>query len=177
MAFGLDYFRFIHEELPRICHNFFGISLDPEKNYVMGLSMGGYAALKCMLKTPEWYAGCAAFSAVTDLRSRVEAADERRKREFAAIFGMELQLSKEEDLFELAYQSKAEALPRLYLACGEQDELFAQNEAFAGKLSECGVRLRFEHWEGIHNWDFWDVAAAKAFRALLAESESGGGQA
>lgn len=28
----------------------------------MGLSMGGYGALKCALKYPEQYAGCAAFS-------------------------------------------------------------------------------------------------------------------
>ena len=54
---GLPYFTFIHDELPEICRGFFGFSAKREKNYLMGLSMGGYGTLKCVLQTPERYAG------------------------------------------------------------------------------------------------------------------------
>ena len=59
---GLPYFTFIHDELPEICRGFFGFSARREKNYMMGLSMGGYGTLKCVLQTPERYAGAATFS-------------------------------------------------------------------------------------------------------------------
>ena len=87
MAFGLSYFAFIHDELPQICRRFFSLSPERKYNYVMGLSMGGYAALKCAFHTPERYAGCASFSAVTDIRDRVIASEGRARLEFEAIFG------------------------------------------------------------------------------------------
>ena len=68
---GLPYFTFIHDELPEICRGFFGFSAKREKNYLMGLSMGGYGTLKCVLQTPERYAGAAAFSAVADIEEFV----------------------------------------------------------------------------------------------------------
>ena len=41
MALGVDYFRYVSRELPEVCRGFFGFSPEREKNYVMGLSMGG----------------------------------------------------------------------------------------------------------------------------------------
>ena len=43
---GMKYFTYISQELPKICRRFFGLSADPQYNYVMGLSMGGFGALK-----------------------------------------------------------------------------------------------------------------------------------
>lgn len=73
MAYGMKYFTYVHDELPRLCRHMFGLSDKRELNYVMGLSMGGCGALKCALTTPERYAGCAAFSAVADFRPRPRA--------------------------------------------------------------------------------------------------------
>lgn len=169
MRFGLDYFRFIHDELPQTCHSLFGISLEAEKNYVMGLSMGGYAALKCLLNTPERYAGCATFSAVTDISDRIAAADAGARAEYAAMFGAELSVPESCDIFALAARADAASLPRLYMACGEQDGLFEQNARLAAFLGGRGEDVRFEHWAGIHSWDFWDAAVCKALKYLLPE--------
>ena len=35
------------------------------------------------------------------------------------------------------------------------------------KLTALGADIRFEHWEGIHNWVFWDAAVRKALDYLL----------
>ena len=70
MALGLRYFTYISQELPAFCRRTFGLSAARERNFVMGLSMGGYGALKCALTAPERYAGCGAFSSVTDIRAR-----------------------------------------------------------------------------------------------------------
>ena len=49
---GLPYFTYLSQELPQTVHRMFGLSLDREQNYVMGLSMGGFGALKCALTHP-----------------------------------------------------------------------------------------------------------------------------
>lgn len=168
MKFGLNYFEFVHDELPEICRQFFSLSAVPELNYVMGLSMGGYAALKCTLNTPERYAGCAAFSAVTEMPERVaEETCPRRKEEYEAMFGLERAVPECCDLTALINKADVRKLPRFYTAVGEQDDLFAQNTRLAELLKEKGADILYEHWEGVHNWDFWDPAVLRAFEHMF----------
>ena len=167
MKYGLPYFRYVHDELPEICRRIFRIDNKPSRTYVMGLSMGGYAALKCLLRTPERYAGCAAFSAATDLQERVDASDAKQQLEYSAILGEELRVPPEDDLFQLAETGRAEKLPPIYMACGKQDDLLGQNILFAEKLKQKGASIQFEQWDGIHGWDFWDMAVCRAMDYLL----------
>lgn len=166
---GISYFTFIHDELPEICRNFFGFSPAREKNYIMGLSMGGYGTLKCVLQTPERYAGAAAFSAVADIAQYAGSKSGGEKRQLQAIFGETLSIPAESDLFALARKSDAGAFPKLYIACGEQDALYASNVRLTEELMGLGADVQFEHWEGIHNWVFWDAAVCKAMTYLLGE--------
>ena len=69
MAYGLPYFTYVSEELPAVCRRMFGLGAAREQNYIFGLSMGGYGAMKCALTYPGRYAGAASFSGVCDLRS------------------------------------------------------------------------------------------------------------
>ena len=66
-----------------------------------------------------------------------------------------------------AEKADASGLPKLYMACGEQDGLYAANVRLTDKLTALGADIRFEHWEGIHNWVFWDAAVRKALDYLL----------
>ncbi len=75
MAMGLDYFTYVQQELPQICGRMFGLTARREKNFIMGLSMGGYGALKCALANPRQYAGCAAFSAVIEVEKRAAGTE------------------------------------------------------------------------------------------------------
>lgn len=61
-ASGMAYFRYISQELPQLCSHFFSLSTEPGLNCIMGLSMGGFGALKCALTYPERYAGYGSFS-------------------------------------------------------------------------------------------------------------------
>lgn len=167
MAMGVRYFSYVSEELPAVCRRFFGFSRERRCQYMMGLSMGGYGALKCMFWQPEYFAGCAAFSAVTDMPDRVAAAGPEEKKEFQAIFGMELKVPEESDLFALAKKADAGTLPRIYTACGESDDLYPENQRFAQLLERQGAGNRFEHWEGIHDWVFWDQALQRGMTYLF----------
>ncbi len=154
-VYGLNYFTYVSQELPAVVHRMFGLSLEKEKSYVMGLSMGGYGALKCALTYPERYAGCGSFSGVTDLkRYAASPAISLKPREFVALLGPDKTVGEENDLFALAI--KGETLPPIYLSCGEQDAHYDANNAFAGLLEEVGATYRYDHRTGNHTWDFWD---------------------
>lgn len=163
---GIPYFTYIHDELPKICRNFFGFSEAREKNYIMGLSMGGYGALKCALTSPERYAGVATFSAVADIREFVNTLG-NNKKQFQAIFGQTLEIPEACDLMKLARKADVATLPRIYMACGEQDPLYDANTRLSALLQHRGANVQYEHWEGIHSWDFWDTAVCRAMNDLL----------
>lgn len=151
---GLKYFTYVSQELPQAVHRMFGLSLEKEKSYVMGLSMGGFGALKCALTYPERYAGCGSFSGVTDLEGMRALPDgSLRSWEFDALLGAGKQAGAENDLSLLA--EKKNLLP-IYLSCGEQDRLYGLNVKFAQHLEKLGVTYRFDHRAGAHTWDFWD---------------------
>lgn len=159
MTFGVDYFTFVNDELHKICQNFFGFSDRRENRYVMGLSMGGYGALKCALTTPENYQGCAAFSSVADIEMTVNNSNDGRKKEYNAIFGSSI--PQESNLFKLL--EKANDIPPIYLACGDEDPRIFHSVKIKDALEAKGVNVLYEHWSGEHNWIFWDAAVKKAF--------------
>lgn len=167
MEMGLKYFSYVLEEVPKVCQRFFGFSKKREQNFIMGLSMGGYGALKCVLNKPEKFAGCAAFSPVTDIQGRVFDAEFEEIQEFKAIFGTDLKVPEESNLFELVKKKTLSSLPAIYIACGESDELYPQNVRFADALNDCEIPVLFEHWEGIHDWKFWDKAIERGMKILL----------
>lgn len=103
MAAGLDYFSYVAVELPAMCERMFGLPDERAKRYVMGLSMGGYGALKCVLTYPERYAGAGSFSGVVDIRRPVYSVNTpERARERGAIFGADGPEGTKNDLYRLA---------------------------------------------------------------------------
>ncbi len=175
MKYGVNYFSYVYKELPEIMHRLFSLPLSSEKSYVMGLSMGGYGAMKCMLTDPDRYAGCAAFSSVADLAWSMQNRydEESRHQEFAAIFGDGYKLPESQDLFLLAKRCAAEGkTPRLFLTCGESDSLREQNERFVSHLNTLGFAPYYEEWPGDHTWEFWDVSIKKAFDYFFSKKKS-----
>jgi len=168
MALGIPYFIFVSEELPQICSNLFGLSKEKKLNYIMGLSMGGYGSIKNVLNFPNKYEGCATFSAVTDIVERVSKMEGSRLNEYKAIFGQDCKIPTNCNLFEMLSnliksKENLQTLPRFYMACGKQDSLLEQNVRFASELTKAGIDCKFESWDGMHSWDFWDPAVEKAF--------------
>ena len=160
--YGLKYFTYVSEELPRAMQRLFGLSADRAQNYVMGFSMGGYGALKCVLTHPERYAGAAGFSSVCDVQRFLEDPSmPDLSREKPALLGPAGTVPPESDLRVLL--QKAENLPPLYLSCGEQDALYPMNQDFVRALEEKQAVFRFDHRCGSHSWEFWDQSLRDAF--------------
>ena len=164
-ASGMAYFSYIAQELPELCAHFFSLSRNPALNYIMGLSMGGYGALKCALTFPEQYAGCGSFSGALRMDSEI-LRNVLKQEELDALIGQGRRAEGENDLLSLA--SKAHKLPPIYLSCGEQDRLYPMTMEFAAHLEKLGATHRFDHRSGTHSWDFWDQSLKDCFAYLFA---------
>jgi putative tributyrin esterase len=122
MRSGYRYWDFVSQELLEKARGFFPLSSAREDNFVAGLSMGGYGALKLALTLPEQFAAAASLSGVLDVAER--RVD--RSEDFELIFGAGgPQRGSAHDLFQLATSlaSSGRPKPRLYQCCGTEHAL------------------------------------------------------
>lgn len=173
MRYGLDYFRYITEELPAFCSRQLRMCTDPSKTYVAGLSMGGYGALKCALTYPERYAKAVSLSGVTDIRQRLRDPDmpEEMRSEMKGVFGEKLEVTLDQDLYALAGKRLKEGgpLPALLCVCGTSDPFIGMNREFADYMQGTPYDFRFVEGPGTHEWLFWEEHLKTAFTFLYEE--------
>ena len=62
MAWGQAWYTWLTEEMPALLRQMVRLPEEREKNFIAGMSMGGYGALRIGLAHPERYAGVASFS-------------------------------------------------------------------------------------------------------------------
>ncbi len=171
-AYGARYFTFVTEELPRICRSFFkGMTDLREDNFVAGLSMGGYGAVKAALSCPETFGGCAAFSGAYDI---AELSKSLIAGEWKSVFGFDFDspddlYGSKHDVYALAKKNKEEGklFPRLYLWCGKNDFLLEHSRRLVKVFEELGIRYTYVETEGDHSWKCWDQQIQVALEFLL----------
>lgn len=166
MKHGMNYYTFIAKELPARMCEFFNISSAREDNYVAGLSMGGYGALKIALRENDSFCAGAGFSSAIDM-------DARRFRDvMAPIFGDDddYTVPDEDNLFTLARMKAGEKnKPRLFMGCGTEDGLLEENIRFRDTLDSLGYDLTYRQSKGTHCWEFWDEYIQYALEWMFAD--------
>jgi S-formylglutathione hydrolase FrmB len=179
MKRGYHYFTYVSEELPEICKRNFNVSTKREDIAVMGCSMGGYGALKLALSKPDRYGFCGAISPAClflnellyNLRKEWERYSQTGHeaasivRDFKAIFGDDFQYDSGDIIPELAKNvENAPAKPKIYMTCGADDDLLAENRRFAEEMKRTAFDYIYEEWTGAHDWKFFNEALAKAIQ-------------
>lgn len=159
MKRGPRYWTYISEEVPSIVQSLFPISGARRDNFVAGLSMGGYGAMKLGLTMPERYAAAASFSGALDISLIFKGGGKDWKNEMRAIFGDPKKVSgSPNDLFTLAERvagSKWKKTP-LYIWCGTEDHLIESNRRFKTHSQSLGLNITYSEEPGIHDWPYWD---------------------
>lgn len=174
MANGANYFTFITKELPTVCRGFFrGMSDKREDNFIGGLSMGGYGAVKAALSYPECYGGCICLSGALDIAT----FRHHQIEEWRSIFGYDLKSAEElrgsrHDVYTLAESNAREGklFPKLYMWCGESDYLLGNSIRFDKLLTELGVEHMYEESEGDHLWSYWDLHIQDGLHYVLGKN-------
>ncbi len=160
MAHGGKYFTFVSEELPAVCRSFFsGMSAEREYNYVAGLSMGGYGALKLAMAYPERFAGVASFSGAIDVKQYIIDEGYMGRRGWGNIFGDNADITDTvNDVYSSARRriSEGVTLPEIYLSCGTEDALLPATRKMHAILEEAAIPHAYREAPGDHDWSFWD---------------------
>lgn len=162
MKYGMKYFSYITEELPGIIGEFLHVSTRREDTYIAGNSMGGYGALKAALRKPDIYCAAAGISSVSDIKCGL--FDDV----LVPVFGEELNIPNEEDLFYLAEKTN-ESLkkPRIFMCVGKDDFMYEDNVQLKEKFGQLNYDFTYREAEGAHNWAFWDEYIQYVFRWML----------
>ena len=161
MKLGENYYQFIAKELPLTIQEFFNVSGKREDNYVCGLSMGGYGALKTGLRECSYFCKAAGLSAVTSFEGRYDW------RILKNVFGDPVVIPDEDDLGKLAdKQANNPDKPAIFIGCGTEDSLYKENLKFCEKLNKLGYDVTYRESSGNHSWDFWDEYIQHAIKWL-----------
>ena len=172
MKYGGRFFTYLTDELPKICRNFFrGMSDKREDNFVAGLSMGGYGALKCALSYPDRYAAAASLSGAVDIAAYVDGKNELDDPYGYSILGdFDKVRGSKNDLFALAEScAKSEVKPRLFLWCGTEDHLIGSNRRLKAHLDALSLENTYRESEGYHSWHWWDLHIQSALSFFFEE--------
>jgi S-formylglutathione hydrolase FrmB len=131
-----------------------------ESRALLGVSMGGYAALRIGLRHPETFGAVASHSAMLlgAIPRPEDGAGRWHMDAFHKVFGdpIDSELWKESDPLTWAGRVDPRHAPRMYFDCGAQDRygLFAGNEALHHRLEERGVVHEFSLQPGDHGYDY-----------------------
>jgi S-formylglutathione hydrolase FrmB len=147
----------------------FPASRGRESRAVVGVSMGGFAAVKLALSRPELFVFAGAISPAIDVPSRRFSL--RRWGQgvrFRSIFGPEGSESRRKsDPFVLIRTADPSRTPYLYLTAGEQEALLEPNGRFASRLQQGHFAYEFHTKPGGHDWAEWDTQIPGCFESLL----------
>lgn len=173
-AYGMKYWTFISQELPKICREFFPqMSSEREDTLAAGLSMGGYGAWKLGLGASDTFGAAAALSGALDIVDdyrRNEQENAERMTLFQGIFtSAEALEGSDNDLMALAERLVAEKKekPRLYAWCGTEDFLYQGNLKAWAHVKKLGYDLTSEESAGDHQWKYWDAKIQDVLRWWL----------
>jgi putative tributyrin esterase len=136
---------------------------------IIGVSMGGFGAVKLALKHPNLFVFAAGISPAVDVASRPFSIKRiGQYRGHAAIFGpWGSQTRRDNDPFVLARAADVARVPYLYLTCGNKEGLLPSNRQFAALLQQRHFQYEFHTGPGGHDWNQWNSRLQEAFESLF----------
>lgn len=171
--YGFKYYTYITEELPQIMNRFFRISLDREKSFIAGLSMGGFGTLLAALRNPEKYAKAAPMSIGlicpegSQMREAYQHYDDPNYTGdkfycnylYTAYGSYDEWVGSDYNLYNLIKKRGEDKtkLPEMMITIGTEDELCYENCVLLRKeLDKYAIPYTYIEGPGMHEWAVWD---------------------
>lgn len=167
---GQLYFTYLTQELPQYLADVFALKPKREDTLIAGISMGGYGAFKVAFRYPERFVAAASISGVLSLEFLRYFPDDPRLPEFSYMFGDLKNIpGSEHDPVEWFRKAASHTvdLPRLFLSCGRQEDLYPLNLIAHAALKELSIPVEFFEEDAKHNWFFWDAEIRRFLTSAL----------
>lgn len=159
--------EYITEELWSVCHGTFALSAKREDNFIGGISLGGYGAMKAALQRPDRYSKVFMIGGAFE-----EGIKEGYFKELnARIAGdgliphLPLDDAKEGDE-ELKVPDDS-LLPEAAVFYAAKDSLSGFGKRAGNNLKKAGFTVTVKEYETEDNWDFRDCALKEAISLCL----------
>jgi S-formylglutathione hydrolase FrmB len=172
MVYGQNYFTYFSREMTTFLTQYFPLSGKREDNFIAGLSMGGYGAMKWALTYPECFAAAASLSGALHVEHRIKAGLAVTGNQVLGVYGDPPTVKPEEqDLFVMLQNLKksGKIIPKLYACCGNTDDEdhYGPYLEFVDHARKIGVDITVEETAGGHDWNFWDPYIKKILDWML----------
>ena len=156
--YGARYSDFISEELIGFVRALFPLSDKREDNYIWGISMGGYGALRQGFIRPDLFSKVIAMSPTSDIEFTTRFAYAMGVDPEYVIGSWKVLPGSEYDLHTMAETAAKEEkdIPDMLMIIADQDYMVRDNTKFRDCLDKYGFHNEFRTYPGEHNWNFWD---------------------
>ena len=139
-----------------------------ENRAIIGVSMGGFAAVKLALTRPDLFVFAGGISPAIDVPSRHFSFRRwGQSMRFRTIFGASGSKTREAaDPFLLVHSTNPAQTPYIYSTAGQQEPLLEPNRRFAARLHDGHFSYEFHTKPGVHDWNQWDAQIPACFESL-----------
>ena len=121
---------------------------DSSVNFLAGLSMGGYGALRLGAKYADTYKAFSGLSAITSLEQMALFVEEE-------LSNYKQNDRSEEDVFQLI-KSNRENIGVFRFDCGSDDILIEHNRKLHNELTDARIQHIYKENDGAHEWCYWE---------------------
>ncbi|MFV0518891.1 MAG: alpha/beta hydrolase [Lachnospirales bacterium] len=163
----LNYFTYIEDEVVTFVQNTFGLMKKRENNFVAGLSMGGFGAIKVGILSKN-FNGIGTFSGALFKQEDFLENTEGRYNAFKDIFTQDGEVLEENCLYKITEKNK-DRIKTLFLTCGKNDEipfLYEGNLAYVSLLKELEIPFETYFDDLGHDYFHWNIALLKYLEFL-----------
>ena len=162
------YEDYIVSDLSSDVESKFPVAAGRSNRAIIGLSMGGFGAVKLALRHPDLFVFAGGLSPAIDVPRRAFSIKRlHQSRHYNAIFGSSGSLTRHDnDPFILIRIANPETAPYFFLTCGEQEGLLPANRELAAALSARHFRFEFHTVRGSHDWNQWNAWLPSLFYSL-----------
>jgi len=142
---------------------------DRENRAIVGVSMGGFAAIEYALTHPGLFVFAGALSPAIDVPSRPFSVKHIEQWwRFRRIFGpVGSQQRQTHDPFVQVQSANPGVTPYIYLTAGQKEPLLGPNRRFAARLKQRMFASEFHTKPGGHDWTEWDTQIPGCFTSLF----------
>ncbi len=136
---------------------------------IIGISMGGFGAVKLALRHPDLYGFAGGLSSALDAPGRpFSIARIGQYRHYRSIFGpVDSASRRENDPFVLVRSVDPAKMPYFFVTCGDKEGLLETNRSFARILEQRHFPYEFHIVAGGHDWKQWNARLDEVFSSLL----------
>lgn len=170
---GEKYATYVGKELLDYAKKAFGLDVSPENCIIGGLSMGGFGAIHTGLMFDSYSKVIALSSAlIVNGLSTMEDNPMANKAYYENTFGdlsVAAMTDHNPEVLVLKRKKEGKKMPKIYMACGSEDFLFAANNELDAFLEEQGVAHEYHISPGVHNWTFWNEYLEPGIKWALKE--------